>query len=238
MAEDVPMREADLKEARKRSVDNLQRLYTFIVSLAVTESLRRLLMVFGASADNATPAIETTSRLDATLMFVSLIFTVVPFYHGANRYLDATYVTNERAAIREALAIDFLLLFLEGLLFFVLAVLTTNTPYFYSVLGILFLFDAFWVWTTNLTAKTEADRFPKIKKWATVNLVAALLLFIFVWSNLLRIEMWADEVVNSIVLVLVPIARTLYDYYSVWDFYYPRSEGSISIPAPPPAPTP
>ena len=33
----------DAKEARKRSVDNLQRLYTVVVSLAVTELLRRML---------------------------------------------------------------------------------------------------------------------------------------------------------------------------------------------------
>src|SRR5690349_850145 len=73
----------DAKEARKRSVDNLQRLYTFVVGLAVTEMLRRMLNPL--ATDYA-----------VWLMFTAFLFTVVPFYHGANRYLDATYVTGER----------------------------------------------------------------------------------------------------------------------------------------------
>src|SRR6476661_3705790 len=80
----------DMKTVRTRSVDNLQRLYTVVISLALTEYLRRLLTQ-SAEANEAT-------GYNGWLMFVSLIFTVVPFYHGANRYLDATYVTGERAA--------------------------------------------------------------------------------------------------------------------------------------------
>jgi hypothetical protein len=34
---------ADVKEGKRRSVDNLQRLYTVVVSLAVAESLKGLL---------------------------------------------------------------------------------------------------------------------------------------------------------------------------------------------------
>src|SRR5262245_6898700 len=106
---------SNLQEARKRSVDNLQRLYTVVVSLAVTESLRRLLANFGTGG--------SVAGLKEWLMFVSLIFTLVPFYHGANRYLDATYVTDERSAKRSALLIDFIFLFCEGLLFFGLAMM-------------------------------------------------------------------------------------------------------------------
>ena len=112
----------NLTEARKRSVDNLQRLYTVVISLAVTESLRRLLMNFSSRHEVA--------GYKEWLMFVSLIFTVVPFYHGANRYLDATYVTEERSAKHPALIVDFIMLFIEGLLFFGLAMVTTDENLF------------------------------------------------------------------------------------------------------------
>ena len=112
---------SNLREARKRSVDNLQRLYTVVISLAVAESLRRLL--------GDTPP-ETIADYKQWLMFASLIFTVVPFYHGANRYLDATYVTGERSAKPIALMVDFVMLFLEGLLFFGLAMLTSDEQWF------------------------------------------------------------------------------------------------------------
>src|SRR5687768_14410856 len=167
------MSEKDLKEARKRSVDNLQRLYTVVVSLAVTESLRRLLVDYP----------DGIAGYEHWLMFVSLIFTVVPFYHGANRYLDATYVTNERSANHPALMIDFVMLFLEGLMFFGLAMLMANTALFYTVLAGLFLLDIVWVGMTNLTATTEADKMAGYGVWALINFVALVSLLVFVWSN-------------------------------------------------------
>jgi len=36
---------ADIEKAKTRSIDNLQRLYTFVVGLAVTESLKGLLLI-------------------------------------------------------------------------------------------------------------------------------------------------------------------------------------------------
>src|ERR1051325_6616791 len=107
---------ANLDDARKRSVDNLQRLYSVVVSLAVTEILRRLLIGYAAGG--------TIAGYKEWFMFVSLIFTAVPFYHGANRYLDATYVIGERSAKHYALMVDFIMLFFEGLLFFGLAMVT------------------------------------------------------------------------------------------------------------------
>ena len=91
-------------EARKRSVDNLQRLYTVVVSLAVAEGLKHLLI-----PKTGVPITSTD-----WLLFSSLLATVVPFYHGANRYLDATYVTNERKAKHNVLILDFLVLFVEA----------------------------------------------------------------------------------------------------------------------------
>jgi hypothetical protein len=222
----------DLKEARKRSVDNLQRLYTVVISLAVTESLRKLLVNFSING--------TVAGYKEWLMFVSLIFTVVPFYHGANRYLDATYVTEERSAKHHALMVDFVMLFFEGMLFFGLAMVMANEALFYTVLGGLFLLDILWVGATNLTATGDEDKMPGFKIWASINFLAMLALLFFVWSNLLNWDFWSSETVRSIALVGVAIARTIWDYIRVWRFYYPADSEPTSdnLPAPAPAPLP
>jgi hypothetical protein len=225
------MADDQVSKANTRSVDNLQRLYTVVVSLAVTESLRRLFL--------GTGTLFSPPSYESSLMFASLIFTVVPFYHGANRYLDATYVTGERKAKPQALMLDFVILFVEALLFFGLALLTNNQPAFYTVLAILFLLDIIWVGLTNVTAHSESDKFPRYTKWAIINFIAFALLLLFTWSNILNWPIWKNEVATNISLLIVVVARTVIDYILVWPFYYP-GEGSSSesaysgIPAPPP----
>jgi hypothetical protein len=196
---------ADFLEARKRSVDNLQRLYTFVVSLAVTESLRKLLADFGTNGQYP--------HYNEWLIFFSLIATVIPFYHGANRYLDAAYVTNERAVKPSALMVDFIALFLEGLILFGLAVVSNNTRFFYTGLAILLLFDMLWVWFTLLHA-TE-DKKSGHTAWITINIVATGLLFIFAQLK------W-HEGAQNIALAGVAIGRTVADYFWTWNFYYPK----------------
>jgi hypothetical protein len=221
-----------MQVARERSVGNLQRLYTVVVSLAIAEGLRRLVS-----------AIEQNGIIDAygnLLMFLSFVATVIPFYHGANRYLDATYVTGERRPKRYTLLIDFVALFIEGLLLFVLAMLSNKLVLFYTLLAGLFVFDAIWVAFTKLTTEEQEDHGPKYIKWAALNIGAAAALSVFAWSNILNWEFWSTPDVKNIALFIVALARTVYDYMSVWSFYYPRDEEEEynDIPAPRPAPPP
>ena len=218
----------DIKLARERSVNNLQLLYTIVVSLAIAQTLRSLIEVI--SARGLTNFVEYYNHL---FMFVSFIFIVVPFFHGANRYLDATYVTGERNASHYALLIDFIALFVEGLALFGLGMVINNLNVFYSLLAGLLVLDIAWVGSTSLTGESEADKVPKFKKWAAINAIAMAAILISVWSNL-----WPAELIKSIMLVLIVKARTIYDYVSVWGFYYPVEKELEQIPAPRPAPPP
>ena len=201
-------------QARTRSIDNLQRLYTFVISLAITESLRRLLILpDGGLAVPSGPQV---------LMFVSLVATIIPFYHGANRYLDATYVTGEQSAKPPALLVDFLFLFVEALWFFVLALSVGNEMVFYTGLGALLLFDVVWVWVTNLLAAGARPKPPHYVKWVTINVVAAAVIFVSVWSFFSTgADFWRDESARRLILTGVVVARTIFDYRLVWEFYYP-----------------
>ncbi|MCP3161808.1 hypothetical protein [Myxococcus qinghaiensis] len=204
------------QEARKRSVDNLQRLYTVAISLAVTESLRRV--ITDPSGMVARPETQQV------LMFLCLISTVVPFYHGANRYLDATYVTGERTAKDAALMIDFLFLFIEGLAFFGLALLINRPEPFFTTLAALLIFDAIWIGVTNLTAKSAADKMLDYRSWATINILAAFLIAMLTWSNVIDPLFWKATAARDVILTLIVILRTIYDYHKVWNFYFPEQE--------------
>ena len=218
----------DIGKARERSVNNLQRLYAIVVSLSIAYTLKGLIEVISASG--LTNIAEYYNEL---FMFISFIFIVIPFFHGANRYLDATYVTGERNATHYGLLVDFIALFVEGLALFGLGMVADNLRVFYSLLVGLLFFDIVWVGSTNFTAKNETDKVPKFKKWAVINAIAMAAILVSVWSNL-----WEGEFVKSIMLVLIVMARTIYDYVSVWEFYYPVEEGCEQIPAPRPAPPP
>lgn len=201
---------ANYDDARKRSVDNLQRLYTFVVSLAFTESLRRTLL-----SPAGTVELNWSNKW---VMFLSLIFTVIPFYHGANRYLDATYVTNERRPKRYSLMIDFLFLFFQGLLLFTLALLITkdaslsvaNDELFFHGLAALLLVDVVWVSISRfVTEDSSSEQKSAYRRWAFINVFAIAVILVFVWRR------WWD------CMVVVAFARSAVDYLVAHDFYYP-----------------
>jgi hypothetical protein len=224
---------ADLIKARERSVSNLQRLYIIVVSLAVAQSLKHLIEVISESGLK-----NFEMYYDEVLIFISFIFVMVPFFHGGNRYLDATYVTGERKAKKYALVIDFFVLFAEALLLFVLAMISESREAFYTVLVILLLLDILWVASTHFTTRDDTGKGPKFKKWAIVNCISVVAITVSVWSNLLNWEFWNGDLVKNVMLSAIVVCRTFYDYYSVWGFYYPVEEEYEIIPAPRPAPPP
>jgi len=205
----------ELKQARTRSVDNLQRLYTFVVSLAFAESLRRAFLTTTNNVD------LSTSHSGKWMMCGALIITAIPFYHGANRYLDATYVTGERASnTRFSLMIDFLFVFLQALLMFTLALLITagdssvdqtNHRLFYWGLALLLSIDILWIFITRYTTRDDPSRPKKLqfRKWAIINIVTVIIILVLVYF-----AMWKG-------LLVLLSARSVVDYLIAHDFYYP-----------------
>jgi hypothetical protein len=209
-----------INRARELSVNNLQRLYAIVMSLSIAESLRRLLSDLGDKG--------ILPELGASVAVFSLLVTAIPYYHGANRYLEATYITGERQAKSQTLIFDFLALFIEGLIFFTLAVVIKNISIFFTLLAILYIYDSLWVGITHLTTIKE-QRPANIRSWMLANFVAAIMLLIFVWSNLFNQAFWSSNFALILALGATALIRTMYDYYSTWDFYFPQStkEGNI-----------
>lgn len=191
----------EVEKARERSVNNLQRLYAVVISLAITVSLKNLFEdVFGYGTTPGKGILDFPEYCEHLLRFISFIVTVVPFFHGANRYLDETYMTGKSRAVGYALLIDFVALFIEGLGIFVLAMYARIDNNFYAVLTIVLLFDIVWVLSTYITAAGDK---PKIKWWAVVNIITVFTIFIFLWSSL-----WPSETVKSWMLMFICVVRT------------------------------
>jgi hypothetical protein len=208
---------AAVSDARKRSVDNLQRLYAFVVGLAITESLKKLVPDRGGKVNVA-----------QLLMVVSLLVTVIPFYHGSNRYLDATYVTGEHQTRRRwTLMYDFVMLFLQALTIFLLAIFTTwDEQHFYKWLAYLFFIDAIWL----LSSMTFLDTYPFKGLPTPFRRLAWIILSLAFSPLLLALSHWgyADSTVSHTtlnwVLMFVAVGRTFADYALVFDFYFPKKE--------------
>jgi len=219
---------ANVKVANTRSVDNLQRLYTMVITLSVAEALRRVL---GGYASPSSEILQI-ARLPSYLMLGSLLVTIVPFYHGANRYLDATYVTGERTARRVALILDFLALFAEGILFFVLALFTGDITAFYVLLAVLLVFDCGWILLTRVSAEetsTGSVSSGRYVIWAAINVATALIILYLVLAPV-NCGQWLGRCSKDIYLSTLVLVRTVLDYALVWGFYYPKAGATTRKP--------
>lgn len=208
---------AENKEARKRSVEHLQRLLTVVVSLAVAQALQRLVFV---------DTVPNSPDYPDWVMFISFFVTLVPFFHGANRYLDAAYITLESPARPIGLVCDFFFLLIESMIFYLMAAFIGALPTFYWILFTLLILDAIWV---GITFLYKQDKSPANKKqakfsylpWLGLNVVAALLL---VWvANTTTLPSTA----RLVLLGLLSIIRTALDYWLSLPVYFP-------VPAPNP----
>jgi hypothetical protein len=197
-------------EQLRRSIDALQRLYTIVVGLAVTEALRSFLVPAAALA----PAVWWTNWRSLGILLV----TIVPFYHGANAHLDQTYLygfDDNRRGKRYALVIDFFVLFGEGVLFFVLALSLNAFERFVHVFEAVLLTDVAWALFVYISGD-HAKRPVHAIQWGLLNLVTFALVA-GAYDSAWLLPATKDDWVFGIAVV-----RMFGDYFLCWDFYMAR----------------
>ncbi len=197
-------------EAARSSVRNLGALYSVVVGVALAFAMEKLVDAEAASV----------FQWHLVPLFLALVVTLVPFYHGALRHLDVTYVEHGTSDVRAgALLADFLLLFLEGSLFVGLSVLLGRPEVFGWTLVALLLLDAIWGFTAHLAF----SRHPKLKaeaRWAFVNAGTVVILVLF----LIVLGAYPPGRVPEsggleIGLLGIAAIRTVVDYAVSWEFY-------------------
>jgi hypothetical protein len=216
----VPLTKAQVDDTRRRSVDHLQRLFAFVTSAAIGLVLTHVL-------NPPVPILPEAFRGDVFMTF-SLLVILVPFFHGNNRYFDATYITGEsgahipslsfakgQAPFPYALGFDFLVLCLEAGILFAAALLIGKSQAFYALLAFLLVFDAGWVVLTMFYTEPTEHRSNVVVAWALNNLIAAALLLWTTHDVLITSSRLAD-----LVPAVVCLERTILDYLVMWKFYY------------------
>lgn len=196
-----------LEEARKRSVDNLQRLYAVVMGLALTETLRAF-------------AKDPGAMLGVLLGFVA---TIVPFFHGMHRHLDDTYVLGWNEATDVTLMVDLGYLLAHSVGFVVLSQVVTEPLKFYPGIALILTADAFWVvYTFFRTDRTSVGELVYGKKadhlwWLRTNVLAAASLAALTWQPL--VPLVGEHFTLATVILVV---RGFADYALAWKLYFPN----------------
>lgn len=203
-----------MKTSRVSSVGHLQTLYTVVVGVALTVALEDI---------SATGSGQTSllSSVDAVLLLVAFIATLLPFYHGALRHLDVTWIEKEGRDVKSgALLADFVILFVEGCLFLLIARQLSSPFHFGAGLAALLAIDVIWGVVAH-AAFTQPGADKAEWKWVQNNVVAVIALLALLFSVKTWVAQPAQVTWTVVGLLIVALVRTIVDYVRSWDFYYP-----------------
>lgn len=200
---------------RESSVKNLQTLYSIVIGLSLVQAVRTIIG-------------DPVGQIDVGGIpyFLSFFFILVPFYHGALRHLDSTYIEAPSKRVKSgALMADFLLLFLEAVLFLALSMVIKAHELFAWLMSALLLLDTVWGFLAHLAFSDRSHSTGVEKgwtpegKWATINVVSCVILVLFIIFSP-RTPLWLFDSFG-VGLCAICILRTVIDYMLTWDFYFP-----------------
>jgi hypothetical protein len=206
--------EKPMRTSRVSSVKHLQTLYTVVVGVALTVALEDI----SATVPGQTSLL---SSVDAVLLLVAFIATLLPFYHGALRHLDVTWIEKQGRDVKSgALLADFIILFVEGCLFLLIARQLGSPFHFGMGLAALLTIDIIWGVVAHV-AFTQPGADKAEWKWVQNNVVAVIALLALLISVRTWVPQPAQATWNAAGLLGVALLRTAVDYARSWDFYYP-----------------
>ena len=195
-----------ISEAIKSTVESLETIYAIVIALSIAEAFTQFVR------DSASSPNRRGIQWDQIPSLCCMLLLVVPFYHGMSRYLFDTYQTPPRPCpYGRWLLFDFAVFTVEAILFFVLSRSLPQERWrrFFTVVAILLLVDILWgalVWSCHTDV---------IASWVIVNIVALAAL----GPALLFLRRYPR--IGLTVGALIVCARTIADYWTGWNFYFP-----------------
>ena len=202
------------KSITERTARHLQSLYVVGAGLGVAYALEG--MIRGVGSD---PSMER----DTVLVVVAFLVTLIPFFHGAMLYMDTEI--RGRAAV---VMIDFLALFSQTVLFFVMAEFVREPTSFAVAWMVLLAVDVVWVvWLMTPTPRSSKGQdaepiFREYRPWAIINsacILALLAVYLLIPSGDGRT---GPDLRLGLILMLIAIARTGADYWFSRAVYFEK----------------
>ncbi|MGE0558941.1 MAG: hypothetical protein AB7O69_11835, partial [Burkholderiales bacterium] len=156
-------------------------------------------------------------------LFVAFVVTLVPFYHGALRHMDDTYIHNQQALQSQdmALIVDFLLLFLHAITFIVLSLLIAKPNHFSWVICFVLLIDVAWGVFAYCTSPSPKALTAE-GKWTIINFVFVVVgITTLFWLDVSLDQKTSDNKL-AILIASACLIRSFFDYVWCRDFYFPQ----------------
>ena len=201
----------------------LKEIITIIMALAFTNTI----IVF-LTSKNGGPKTKQDFDLISILSFIVLITSIIRFFHGNHSYLQKTYDVNDFKAFAGKfnirLTIDFVFIFLQGIIFCALSVYQSATNEFYSLFTVLFYIDSIWffvIWCyiQDLKLNPNFDENEKDSKtqthWMVTNFVTASIMLVLI------IPRDKFSLTRILILSVVIIINMIFDYFLNWNTYFP-----------------
>lgn len=204
-----------MSRALKSSVRNLQELYTVVIGIALVKAIEKFSAETGTPAGLSGPGVRA-----AGMSLVAFVATLVPFYHGAMRHLERTFVEQRgRHVVGVALLVDFVVLFSQAGLLAGMAMNIHSPRETAMWCAILLVLDAMWGVFHQVGLTRQAERLSHTVTWGMLNLVAAAVLIAVLMSR--------PSAIGG-TLVGVALCRTVLDYRLAWGFYFPSTSSESS----------
>lgn len=210
-----------MKERLESTVTTLQEFYTVIVGVAFVGGVEKIV----TSVQNARSAQEW---LPVAILGLAFLSTIVPFYHGMNRHLYDTHldVDAKSTSPQVPLLLDIFAFVVEGAILVAMGRALENPESFLRLWTALLLVDILWslvIWTI------QGSEWPR---WVLNNGVWIAVAW-FVWLGLppFASPPGAERSVllRIALLAVVEIGRSITDYKTNWQFYFPSTAPVVPV---------
>jgi hypothetical protein len=206
----------------ERSVDSLQRIYSFVLALSLGQAIT--IVVLDNSTKQLLPLTLDRIMGDEGIKFfqnvlpiaLGFFVTLIPFHQGMNRHLDVQYLENPDSNSKRGLLLDFFFFMFEGGAFFAIASSIRQQTQAYIFFALLLLLDIIWALLAKLVHRTKKDR--PLAKWPGINFATLVVGFLILGLNFVGPE-W-----KAWLLLMILTCRTIVDYKTSWKFYFPFDE--------------
>lgn len=181
--------------------DIIKSIYYVIIALAITEALK-----------NTFEIVKTPERfLAGFFLFFGLMGTLVRFVLGAIIHFDK----KRDIKIKRKIITDFLFLYFQSGLFYLIAISLNDFPIFLVFFLILLGFDAVWFILLRIIADIKLDK--TITQWLLHDLILGA--FIITFLVFLK-EDSTLEVLFSNIFAMILITATVVDLWINYNYYF------------------
>jgi len=180
-----------------------RNMFTVVLALALTEAFKQ----FVSDRGEAQTRFIHWDRLPSLL---TLLFLVIPFFHGMSRYFFNKYIASLPTPYAWPLMVDSIVFVSESALFFIMSRCMASIQWrqFYTTVVALLILDSLWAFYA-ITPGT----------WMWLNFTLGPILLIAV------VTYWCLNKVPSLPMAFLftglIVVRTVLDYVWEWKFYFP-----------------